>query len=115
MESEIEVYIRDLVYHCSRGLGVGVEGVSSSTIDLLFGKPIEKFSCNDVRVLVETGAVESPRLEFKEGAASEEELVKLILKSVVGFLNSDMGEGILMLGVRGKEYAEKLVCVPARS
>jgi len=54
-------------------------------------------------------------LEFKEGAASEEELIKLILKSVVGFLNSDMGEGILMLGVRGKEYAEKLVCVPARS
>jgi len=110
--SEIKERIRELVYHGSWGLGVDVEGTQSSAIDLLFGKPIEKLSCSDVRVLVEAGAVESPRLEFKEGAASEEELVKLVMKSVVGFLNSDMGEGVLILGVGGREHAEKLVCVP---
>jgi len=70
--SEIKERIRELVYHGSWGLGVDVEGTQSSAIDLLFGKPIEKLSCSDVRVLVEAGAVESPRLEFKEGAASEE-------------------------------------------
>jgi len=103
---------RELVYHCLRGLSVNVEEAPSSTIDLLFGKPIERLSCSDVRVLVEAGASESPRLEFKEGAAGEEELVKLILKSVVGFLNSDVGKRVLILDVRGREHAEKLVCVP---
>jgi len=69
--SEIGEHIRELVYHGSRGLGVDVEGTQSSAVDLL-GKPIEKLSCSDVRALVEAGAVEPPRLEFKEGAATEE-------------------------------------------
>jgi len=94
------------------GLDVDVERTSSSTIDLLFGKPIERVSCGDIRALVEVGASESPRLEFKEGAGSEGELRELIMKSVIGFLNSDAGEGMLILGVKGRERAEKLVCVP---
>jgi len=91
---------------------VRAEGSSSSTIDLLFGKPIERLSCSDIRALVEVGASESPRLEFKEGAGNEGELRELIMKSVVGFLNSDARKGVLILGVRGRERAEKLVCVP---
>jgi len=39
-------------------------------------------------------------------------LVKLVMKSVVSFLDNDMGEGVLILGVGGREHAEKLVCVP---
>jgi len=94
------------------GLGVDIERTSSSTIDLLFGKPIERVGCSDIKALVEVGASESPWLEFKECAGSEGELRELIMKSVVGFLNSDTGEGLLILGVGGRERAEKLVCVP---
>jgi len=83
---------------------------------MLFGKPFEKLSCADIGGLVESGASESTRLEFKsvKEGASENGLRELVLKSVVGFLNSDEGRGLLILGVEGKERAERLACIPRR-
>jgi len=83
-------------------------------VEMLFGKPFESLSCADIEGLVESGVSESTRLEFKSAkeSASEDHLKELVLKSVVGFLNSDEGRGLLILGVEGKERAGRLVCIP---
>ena len=97
-------------------LGESIGSTPLSIIELLFGKTVENLSCNDVKVLVENKVVESPRLEFKAVSedTAEGKLAELIMKSVVGFLNSDEGEGILILGIRGKERAEELACIPRK-
>ena len=86
----------------------------------MLGKPIEKVDCRDIITLVESRATESPKLEFKaydhtkihERKTAKKEIKELIVKTVVGFLNTDDGEGLLVLGIEGKEHAEKLKCIP---
>lgn len=91
-----------------------VSALTSSWAEAIFGKPIEKISCADVKTLVETRASESLWLEFKAPTQhiNRNNLKMVVLKSIIGFLNSDVGEGTLILGIKGKEHAEELVCIP---
>ena len=97
-------------------MGESIGSTIPSIIELLFGKTVENLSCDDVKALVENKVVESPRLEFKAVSedVAEGKLAEIIMRSTVGFLNSDVGEGILILGIRGKERAEELACIPRK-
>jgi len=85
-----------------------------SIVNELFGKPAENLSCSDIKALVESGVPESLRLEFKAVPEdiAERKLIEITIKSIVGFLNSDIGRGLLILGIKGKERAEELTCIP---
>lgn len=74
----------------------------------LFGKPMEAVACRDVLDV----AHESPLVELKGRFNNKGELREVILKSVVAFLNAKEGKGLLVLGVRGKEGAGEVQCLP---
>ena len=74
----------------------------------LFGKPMEAIACRDLLDF----AHESPLVELKGRFSNKGELTKAVLKSVVAFLNAKEGRGLLVLGVRDKEGAGEVQCLP---
>ena len=70
-----------------------------SIVNELFGKPAENLSCSDIKALVESGVPESLRLEFKAVPEdnAERKLIEITIKSIVEFLNSDIGRGLTKL------------------
>lgn len=92
-------------------------GVVSKMITIterVLGKPIESINKNDLNILI--GQTESLELEFKEideRMRSNDDRKEKILQPLVSFLNSSLGSGLLILGVKeGKrDVAENIVAV----
>jgi hypothetical protein len=57
-------------------------------------------------------AHESPYIEFKESVKDKEDIKRKILENVTAFLNSRDGRGFIVFGVKGKDVAEKVACIP---
>jgi hypothetical protein len=66
-------------------------------ISALFGKPFEALTCREVCEKLEA-IYESDRVEFKESFEKEEKLREELLRTVVGFLNTAEGYGLIVLG-----------------
>lgn len=87
-------------------------------MERLFGDSIDRLTCSHIRSLTEIKYPESQYVEFKafkkdqDYKKLEEHVRDTILRSIVGFLNSEAGEGILILGIEGKHYAEKITPIP---
>jgi hypothetical protein len=66
-------------------------------ISALFGKPFEVLTCREVCEKLEA-IYESDRVEFKESFEEEEKLRGELLRTVVVFLNTAEGYGLIVLG-----------------
>jgi hypothetical protein len=81
-------------------------------VSSLFGKPFEALTCTEV--CEKLGVIgESVHIEFKESFPSVKEMDRELLRTIVGFLNTPEGYGLLVLGVRdpGKS-GERVTCLP---
>jgi hypothetical protein len=77
----------------------------------LFGKPFEALTCREVCEKLEA-IYESDRVEFKESFEKEEMLREELLRTVVGFLNTAEGHGLIVLGVRDpSKPGERVKCL----
>jgi hypothetical protein len=77
----------------------------------LFGKPFEALTCREVCEKLEA-IYESDRVEFKESFEKEEKLREELLRTVVGFLNTAEGYGLIVLGVRDpSKPGERVKCL----
>jgi hypothetical protein len=77
---------------------------------LIHGKQLEKTKCDEVINSLKS-THESPLIELKEGVGDKNKLRRLILRSIVAFLNGE-GRGSLIIGVRGKEEVKEIACIP---
>ncbi|AMD30146.1 ATP-binding protein [Acidilobus sp. 7A] len=85
-------------------------GGQQSLISSLFGKQIEELTCQEalekLRVISETQYI-----EFKGKFDDKGDVDKEVLRAVVGFLNTQEGEGLLALGVNDpSRKEERVVC-----
>jgi len=76
---------------------------------ILFDKPFEALTCTDVQ---NAALDESPAIEFKETFGNEKELKEGVLRSIVAFLNSKDGYGLLVLGVRDERSEKRIAGYP---
>jgi hypothetical protein len=83
-------------------------GGQQSLISSLFGKQIEELTCQEalekLRVISETQYI-----EFKGKFDDKGDVDKEVLRAVVGFLNTQEGEGLLALGVNDPSRKEERV------
>jgi hypothetical protein len=80
-------------------------------ISALFGKPFETLTCKEICEKLEA-IKESSHVEFKESFEKEERLDQELLRTIVGFLNADRGDGLLVLGVRDpSKPGERVKCL----
>jgi predicted HTH transcriptional regulator len=57
---------------------------------------------------------ESPAIEFKETFGNEKELKEGVLRSIVAFLNSKDGYGLLVLGVRDERSEKRITGISTK-
>ena len=80
---------------------------------ILFDKPFEALTCTDVQNVL-AALDESPAIEFKETFGNEKELKEGVLRSIVAFLNSKDGYGILVLGVRDEKGEKRIAGISTK-
>ena len=90
-----------------------------SLIEALFGKPLEVITCRDLVKFMESNITESNYLELKgcgeytfRRKFDENLLRQHIVRTVIAFLNSLRGEGILILGFHRKASSYKFSPMP---
>lgn len=80
---------------------------------ILFDKPFEALTCMDVQNALAV-LDESPVIEFKETFGNEKELKEGVLRSIVAFLNSKDGYGLLVLGVRDEKGEKRITGISTK-
>ena len=73
-----------------------------STIKELFKKDLDDITIEDVVEYLKE-LKESPIVEFKGGKMEKDHFKSVIIKYLIGFLNSEVGKGLLILGLNDKD------------
>jgi predicted HTH transcriptional regulator len=74
---------------------------TESSESFIHGKQLEKIECGELINFLKS-THESPLIEFKEGVGDKNKLRKLILRSLVAFLNGE-AKGYLIIGVGARK------------